>query len=308
MTPAFVDYYEVIFKEHGATGADYHRGSANLGEALSVAVPAGESYDVLLLAGIKQYRTLLGSAFVNTNDANDDSVTGDAGFNANGTGFYITSGTVNVISVTLEPIAVDPVGDFVATLPGTTLSTPTINRIPGDKYDNIAKFTMPKQGGTDNDLSVDVSVNGLGPLIQAEFDGAAYALTFVSKQMTLKPYMIKHTFAPSIASTITGPNTGSNVVTDDPATFADTSTSYKTNYFFEHATLPNVEGAYGSLYFNLKYAPFGDLTAGRSWNIRNGFNFDLDKDGGSPGSAILVIIGDDPGDFVQGTYVDIDTN
>ncbi|MDR1788557.1 MAG: hypothetical protein LBR16_08950 [Treponema sp.] len=99
-----IDYYEVIFRTHGSM--DYYSGSANEGEYLSVAVPPDQSYDVLLLAGIKKNRVLLASAYIN-------QVAGSVGsYSIGGPGWKIEKGKVNSCRLTLEWVVIDPAADI----------------------------------------------------------------------------------------------------------------------------------------------------------------------------------------------------
>ncbi|GHV88988.1 hypothetical protein AGMMS50267_13480 [Spirochaetia bacterium] len=302
-----VNYYEVIFKDRdpNPVAARYHHGFANKGEILSVLVPAGKSYDVLLLAGVKSGRVLLASAFANTANG---YVSGA------GTGFKVEAGKANHVALTLEKIDSNPAKDFLLDFTGLSYVPAYPTRISNatSQYDGLVTFPLPK--GDDlglwgyGNFEAKVTTRGIAPLVNAQnpatpdLDGNTFARAALNIDRYVGPHFADPV-PPALAAT---PTPGSDYTTPDGGTIELT-------YSIPVGDLPSVV-TYGKLYFDLTYYAFSDSTdpaAGQPWHIRNGYkNTELDKEPASHlGGAVLLIIGThtDPDDLRRLIEVEIET-
>jgi hypothetical protein len=291
-----MDYYELYVRERGigdtapglSSGSDeyIYQTSAREGQVLRVAVQPDYWYDFLLLAGNYEWRTLLASSYYQPTK--------------------ITSGQVHTVDFTLVFIGSDPTDSvdgyvFEDSGASTVGSAPAAGTVP--PYVDIVMATLPKKSSLSapgNDLNISIKTNGLSPLVAANDPVAATETgvpTFEASKLFLKQEGTIHYIA---ALTATG-----GTLTGD---YGDITIEYP----FSINTWPDVD-AYGRLYYNITYRAFGRTGVSDNsrqptyepplWNIRNGFNpLTLDKGAGTDGGGLLVIIGDDPGDFAnQGT-------
>jgi hypothetical protein len=192
VAPNLIDYYEIIFKMHGQSV--YYKGTAAEGEVLVVSVKPGQKYDILLLAGDKQYKTLIASAFANMLTP----LTTDGDFDPTGIGIEIKANAANVINLKPTAVKIDPETDYTITA-GSDIFSPSVVRdslVSGTDYAGIPRFTVAENNnhadstGT-HKLTVAVKTNGLLPLIQA---GIAGEFTLTKAEMSLKPYSKSHPF------------------------------------------------------------------------------------------------------------------
>jgi hypothetical protein len=362
----YLNYYEVYFRKHGETVAPF-MGSAKEGQPLRVAVEADISYDVLLLGGNYEYKTLLASAF--SNDA--------SGYSSTGEGVPIVSGKVNQINLTLVQVTSEPDatgGTYfqydanddgslgVTEIPkrdrivyslstdirptafslgsgGTGFSndevlTYSTNAIDGrvakikvtsvssgiidgfqvldyGRFSSSASFSsaVSFSGGNgsgatfsgtavladsventkipwisialnrNNNLPIQITTGGLDPLAQA----GGGSLSLESEKLNLRPVNTDTPFNPVSVDTGVTEAFTSGTVLNGALTLTYTITT---------STLPS-EPNYGRLYYELVYYPFGQNTWGTKWSIRNGLDpTTLDKDAGTQGGGILVVIGE----------------
>jgi hypothetical protein len=109
------NYFEVIFRDRDAMRPIepyYYSDSKPKGESLNVQLPLEHHFDILLLAGYKAKRVLLGSAYIN-HKANDEAT-----YSATGEGYLIETGKANIINIAITAITVNPADDFTVTYDG----------------------------------------------------------------------------------------------------------------------------------------------------------------------------------------------
>jgi hypothetical protein len=276
--PYIVNTYEVVFKKPGTIDR-YYRGVGNAADGyVSVSVPVGTGYEVLLLAGYN--KTLLAAGYKGAN--NSIPVGGDA--------VDIKAGQANVVEITLDPIPLQWIpgaADFLAndfqfdadlTSSGTDLTVDLT-----DRY--IILAAPPVADVTDIDstdtFTVKFNISKLAPLMLAEGSGAD-TLTLEGYTVALRPFNALETFTlPAVAPDT---NVAGNVFSDPGGT---------AGIEFEFTGLPN-KNIDAALEFTLKYRAFGSTAAsgGTVWLIRNGLNgITLDAPGDT-GGLILVRIGE----------------
>ncbi|MDR1986096.1 MAG: hypothetical protein LBP88_03865 [Treponema sp.] len=275
-------FYEVVFKN--STGTAYYRGEAAASQGyISVAVPVGTGYEVLLLAG-RNNRTLLAAGHVGSKN--------------------IQPGIVNVI--TIPATGITPVWDGLATpLAGNDFTFDGTGGIAGlvavdatNRYVRVGSPTVvPTAGDT---FSVGFNLLKLGPLLDAE---GGSALTLQGSKVELLPRNAdEDNFTPvSFAlSTITG---SASITGTGPGPYAISGIASSTNLFgvTSNTALP-AKHTDGLLQFALTYSAFGSATpparggAFTLWTIRNGINWEEDKiiaagEADKLGGSIIVQIG-----------------
>jgi hypothetical protein len=167
-----IDYYEVVFTD----GTGYYKGVAEKGQRyLTLTVPVGNDYKVLLLAGNSHYGTLLASAY-------------ESGVN-------IVPGT-NTVSMTISPIIINA-DDIIFTINGgTTQSVQTMSS--GRKYRYVAL--------SKGDLNVVLTVNFDGQLDNLADAQGGTSFTAISHTLTISPYGVGEPFYPPYSVTSSPPN------------------------------------------------------------------------------------------------------
>jgi hypothetical protein len=263
LVQAYVDYYEVIFKKHGAADPgpdDYFTGTAVAGkEYLSVEVEPGEEYDVLLLAGREANRVLLATGFVNSVDGNGTTI-----YDSSGQGVPITADGANVISFTIYKanIMVGTGEDLDVTAGGTYERD--------SSTDNIATIEVGKNPSDDLEIEFNGSIK-LADLVKAAKPGIP---AFAANTLTLKPLYPKYPLA----------------VIEVPGNASD-ATGVKFTYEIASTNLPQNDDIDGMLVWELAYYAFGDEDSKSSrWNIRNGIDYEIDKE--DSGGSIRLRIGE----------------
>jgi hypothetical protein len=317
VTEMFMDYTEVIFREHGTT--TYYSGKADEGKTLTVDVVPNKYYDILLLAGKKDGRVLLASSFGNK------AALGVVSFDntAAAEGIPIRKGAVTALKMTLVPIEIDPETDYTAV--DTDVGSFAIARGGAGEYKDIAMTTIPTKTDLGSaDVTVAVTVKGAKPLVDAVTTPGALAAidgtfgTFlitdlVQTLMRLGPYSSLARDAAVKVVNVTGTVNGNGSQAVLTTVAADDTTLVST-FTFDNDDWPdpafdpllNKTGAYAALRFNMKYAPYNDTNAGSSWNIRPGLLYGLDTAGNSSTSELLVVIGEDLGNFLGTESVSVD--
>jgi hypothetical protein len=298
---------------------------------ISVDVPVGKDYEVLLIAGIGQ--TLVGAGYRGKNNSDPDAV-------------EIKAGVVNEIPIevtTLTPqwntsadagnaIKDSPVKndfEFYADLnkfdPDLKIMERAVHLAPslweagedeGINADKIPDSTDDIT--TDDTFGVAFDISDYQPLVFADVrsGNSNYTLTLPEKpKVKLWPQYPNDTFAPVIFALDTGFGNGAALIgdtitdgTDDDdkgyvgyATAAKTFTSTARLAFKNDTALPNKD-TNALLQFDVKYRAFGtSYSGGTTWTIRNGLYNSPDdntgEDGGSDtgsegaGSYIPVVIG-----------------
>jgi hypothetical protein len=152
-----IDYYEVVFKG----GSGYYKGIADRGQRyLTLTVPVGDDYKVLLLAGNSHYGTLLASAY-----------NGDVD---------IVPGT-NTVSMNISAIKINA-GDLKFVINGGSPQSVQSRPISsGREY----RYISLSQGDTNIVLTVEFH-GQLDNLASAE--GAGGTFTAISNVLTVLPY------------------------------------------------------------------------------------------------------------------------
>ncbi|MDR0759198.1 MAG: hypothetical protein LBF74_03710 [Treponema sp.] len=257
LVQAYIEYYEVIFKEHG--GSKYFIGTAVDGkEYLSVEVEPKLSYDVLLLAGTEANRVLLATGFVNNAD-------GD-GYDPSGDGYTVTVDAANVITFTMRKTNILVGTELVADTDSTDVTYSRDEAATGDK---IATFLRPRDSSDD----LVVEFDGSTKLQDLENAGGPSGILFVANTLTLKPLYPKY---PLAVKTVT----------------PSIQTGVEFTYIITDADLPgDDEDIDGKLIWELAYYAFGtpDSKSTR-WNIRNGLDYGIDQN--DSGGSIRVKFGD----------------
>jgi hypothetical protein len=323
-SPAFVDYYEIYLRQRTDDGAGGFNAPANTdkvyfgrafeGQVLRVAVPPGKNYDALLLAGIEQYKVLLASAFTNIPLANDTTDGTVDGYFATGPGIPIIPGVANTIPLTLSSgyIGSDPATDYTFADNTPATYAVTLNG-PGD-YNGLYTATLPAKGALTS-ITADIKTTNLAPLIDAD-DGAGTAPVFLSHVLSLRQYGTNH---PVQTLLVNDGNTTPPTVTGSSP---DVTVTYVFNLSGQHAAWPNPDtaatdvrdrGVYARLDYTLEYKAFGrgttDTMVTSIWKIKNSYDpRRLDKGPNTGASSLLLIIGNDPGDFVPDETVEINYN
>ena len=298
-SPAFIDYYEIYLRQRGVTGSTIptvdgservYFGRAFEGEQLRVAVPPNYNYDALLLAGIEKYKVLLASAFDN----------------GSGDGIEIIQGRANTIRLDLSSgyIASDPASDYTFT---DSTSTPYTVALGTDEYDGLYMATLPAKGSLTS-MMVAITTQNIVALAEAD-DTETNFPTCTSHTLSLIQYGTSHA-----VQTLQAAGTPGGDGTD--ATVAYTF-NFGNGQNGEHWPDPDLiapnqrdQGVYARLDYTLEYYAFGrdatDLDVTSRWRIKNSYDpRRLDKGPSTGGSSVLLIIGNDPGDFIPDEIVDI---
>ncbi|MHB9293945.1 hypothetical protein Holit_03064 [Hollandina sp. SP2] len=251
----FVELYEVVFAN--AAGTAYYRGEAAASQGyITVDVPVGAGYQVLLLAG-RTNRTLLGAGYVGGKD--------------------IEAGKENMVSITVSPVA--PVWDGLATLGagndftfagtgaiGGLVAVDAVNRCVRVGSDTV----LPAPGDT---LEVTFNLRKLQPLIDAQ----GGALTLQGSTVQLLPRNVNGPFLVPVDFTTADFTAGAPITGPNTVTFTNGS------------ALP-AEDVDGLLDFELTYQAFGvPASGGNEWLIRNGLIFAEDTPSNSGGRFIVQI-------------------
>jgi hypothetical protein len=304
-SPAFVDYYEIYLRQRTDDGAGnidpvdgdekVYFGRAFEGEVLRVAVPPNYNYDALLLAGIERYKVLLASAF--TNDP--------SGYDPSGDGIPIIPGQANTISFDLSSgyIASDPVTGY--TFADNTLAPYSVTS-GADEYDGLFMATLPAKGSLTS-ITATIVTQNISALAKADDTSATFP-TFARETLSLKQYGTNHPVQTLVASApgISGDGT------DVTAEYTFALDAAHGNWPDPSTAAPTVQdrGVYARLDYTLDYYAFGrdgtDADVTSLWRIKNSYNPRyLDKGPNTGGSSILLIIGNDPGDFIPDETVEI---
>jgi hypothetical protein len=252
---AMVDYYEVIFLD--SAKAAYYRGTASGAQRyLSVNVPVGTGYQVLLLAGNNAYGTLLATSYLNTTNIIQGRQT-------------ITLPTIT--KVTINPTLIKVERDSGTPVNIGTTATSNYRYIDLEKTDKNIKVTIDLAAQLE-ELSL---ANG-GSL------GGAFPIVQNSNELFLTPY--KDT------SGLGGPRYQlSGGLTFTPGV-TGTGFSYPVI-----PDLANEDATY-ILYFRMQYqANFGtgavSISEGRKWTITNGLDYTQPDFDNGIGGGLLVVVG-----------------
>ncbi|MDR2446017.1 MAG: hypothetical protein LBD58_01800 [Treponema sp.] len=329
----FANSYEVIFRKikAGAEAADkYYRGSGTGTQGyISVAVPVGGPYEVLLLAGIEH--VLVGAAYKGSKNAPGDEVT-------------IKAGVVNEITLAVASLppqwntegepnnAISATNDFEFAM---TLSNAVDFTV--EKYPRRIQVGSPLglENYIDNDdtFVVKFQLSKFTPLILADV-----ATTATEEKLTLSaapkivlwPHHINDGFTQMILTQ--DPSTGFiGAPVDNVYSLKDGDDYLPLVYSTPLDTLPKEEEDSNAanptgkkprnidtvLEFDLKYRAFGaDVTAsgGKTWTIRNGLTkaadtaTDEDDVAGNAGagSYIPVVFGSGTPGSKKGTETKIE--
>jgi hypothetical protein len=281
MVPVYANWYEVVFKKHGATTDqnDYYSASAEAGkEYLSISVPPGK-YDILLLAGAKANRVLLATGFV---DADDNTGTGT------GAGYTIAADKPNVIKPGMHKINLTPDGDAAADITFTHNTGPiTYAR---NVETNIGTVPVPS---TATSFTVHLAfkleeASKFIDLINAAGGAETTTPPFNSNKAQLSARyneeagLIKVTSVPGLMKKADGIEAAAKLgeVAQFIYEFDPLSSIIK-------AGTNNIDGV---VRLELRYYAFGFEKSGSSlWNIRNGLDYDLDN--GNSGGSLVVKVG-----------------
>jgi hypothetical protein len=153
-----IDYYEVIFRK--SDGSAYYRGIAEKGRKyLTLTVPVGDDYKVLLLAGNSSYGTLLASAYAGDVDI--------------GLGTNTVSMTMSLIKINAEDLSI------------TKGTNTTVSILTSPASAGAYRYIELSKG----DTNIVLAVNFHGQLANlAAAEGATGTVTAVSNVLTILPY------------------------------------------------------------------------------------------------------------------------
>jgi hypothetical protein len=201
---SFMDYYEVYFKETmSLPSVKPAKGSALEGRPLRIAVVPGKTYDVLLLAGNYEFRTLLASAFTGAvpivegaaNPVPLDLSTGYIESDPVSTNFLYTSPDSTAVPAT-QAVRSDIVGSSTVKVISAGVGLAGSLYVTGDVV-TIGTGTPP--------ASFRVTASGGNIIGLALLDGGLYSTSQVST-LTGTPNIIGGTGSGATAATpITGP-------------------------------------------------------------------------------------------------------
>jgi hypothetical protein len=310
-----IDYYQVIFREHGTSGMRgiYYSGSAEVGkDPLIVGVLPGKAYDVLVLGGTMVNQALLATGYVNTGNAKH----GVAHFDPEGQGITIVRGQVNLITIPLtiidlqategellEVIADEYPDDEITNFKFTYEEheenpeygedvKPITYEFFRDPVSHITTFRIDK--GFRGDITVRFSTRKLRDLIHAVLskDGSLGSIPFQvhgsEQYLTLFPRWAKHPFR-----AVHGNSRFEGASIDQ----------LRYSFTFSNNALAEVrdEDIDGLFYFEMPYYAFGTPASGSwRWNIRKGFIPD------GQGSSIWLQVGEgsqgDPNTWIEFWY------
>jgi hypothetical protein len=270
-----VNFYEVVFKSN--TDNKYYRGTGTSKDGfISISVPAGDTYKVLLLAGYNINYILLAagyeaSASINLNQANDVSI------------------TLTTIppqwSKTNSITDFDTDDDFLFAT--TDIAANTADLVLGPTIGVATAGSLPVLAN--DKLTITYNSGRLTPLINA--GGLTSKLVITGYKVTLSPIYQEDVTdqTPILTTAFTA---ASSPAWDDATTMPAGTT---TGAAFEVA-LP-AKDVDLAIDFELYYKAFGDpagLTASSvspiKWIIRNGLNHDLDNTDYPGGGRIPVKI------------------
>jgi hypothetical protein len=315
----YIDYYQVIFREHGTSGRNgiYYIGSAEAGkDPLMVEVLPGKAYDVLFLGGTMVNQVLLVTGYVNAGDAKK----GNAQFDPEGQGITIVRGQVNLITIPVTTIDLqstegelleviadeypdDELTNFKFTYEDHEENTengkdakPITYEFSRDPASKITTFRIDK--GFRGDIKVRFSTRKLRDLLHAALpkDGSFGSIPFYihgsEQYLTLLPQWAKHSFRAIPA------NSRFDGASIDKLRYSFT---------FSNKDMAEVreEDIDGLFYFEMPYYAFGTPASGSwRWNIRKGFTYEGNAD--SQGCSIRLQVGEgsrgDPNTWIEFLY------
>jgi hypothetical protein len=300
-----IDYYQVIFREHGTSGMSgvYYIGNAEAGkDPLMVGVLPGKAYDVLLLGGTMVNQVLLASGYVNAGDAKN----GDAHFDLEGQGITIVRGQLNLITIPLTIIDLQATEGELLEVIGDAYPDDEITNFkvtyeaheenPGHGDDgksityaffrepvsNITTFRIDK--GFRGDIKVRFSTRKLRDLIHAVLskDGSFGSIPFLmhgsEQYLTLFPRWAKHPF---------------RAVHGNSRFEGGSIDQLRYSFTFTNNAMAAVrdKDIDGLFYFEMPYYAFGTPASGSwRWNIRKGLTYDGNHD--SQGASIRLQVGE----------------
>jgi hypothetical protein len=243
-------------------------GSADSGY-VNVAVPIGDGYDVLLLAGYD--RTLLGAGYLGLKNTPPDPVNIEAG----------KANTIVINTSVISPVWDGSEGVTSTTFPASsdfkfTGTTAPTTPIPADR---VITAGLAANAST---LVLTFNTSKLAPLINSDFSGTD--LTVEDFSVMLNPrFMVEYPFNPiDFVETSSSSHGGAGPYPLD-ATAAVFTAIFGTG---DGVTGKNIDGAVD---FKLKYYAFGaPASAGTTlWIIRNGLGRAVDTASGFGGSFIV---------------------
>jgi hypothetical protein len=244
------DRYEVVFKK----GADYYRGVGDaLDGYLSVSVPIGTGYQVLLLAGYKQ--TLLAAGYVSSQK--------------------IEAGKVNTVSISLNGITPQWDGTTSGSDYGFSVTTTTVSGIAvtADSTNRYLKVVTGTDGfafDTSDTFTVSYGASNLTGLIAADVATGGNKLTIEGYNVRMWTRYQKDLINDGDLTAVDFvPDSGMITGSSAPYTINDTTSPLS---FTSNTALPGKDIDL-FLEFELKYRAFGDAASGGiTWFIRNGLN------------------------------------
>ncbi|MDR0707872.1 MAG: hypothetical protein LBF60_08380 [Treponema sp.] len=323
----FADSYEAVFRKVDPLNSDenpdnddltkdvYYRGAGDAGqEYISVAVPVGDDYEVLLLAGIG--RTLVGAGYRGKNYSEEDK--------ANGKGpVDIEAGKANEVAI--EVVAFPPQWNTKAEHEGVQGVFLDANH-PND-FMFVSNLTLsikdrhlqqgPEDGLPENlptsSLTILFNLGKFEPLMLADAKTASSSLLKLTLEsapvVRVFPRYIKDYFPPVDSQFVTAENSP-YIASPDQHTYTieempelgEGVAKYKMLMYI-NSSIPKRD-VDALIQFDLKYRAFGfEGSGGRVWTIRNGlYNTpddqpELDGEGNATGrgagagSYIPVIFG-----------------
>jgi hypothetical protein len=249
---AMVDYYEVIFYDGTS---EYYRGVASGGQRyLSVNIPVGTGYKVLLLAGNSTYGTLLATAYKGAVDI-------DLGRNE--------------VSMAINPVIIYP---SVSGVPGViTITSPSSTTIETSTKNKYRYFAIEKNDAVTVSVTLNaVTSTAFKDLVDAE---GATVFTIVSSPKSNILKMKTYDSSPGFPDII---ESSTDTTINPSAAFT----------YVIPSTLTALDATY-LLSFEMKYQAFGtSASEGRIWYITNGLNPSQVDVANTIGGGILMAVGD----------------